>query len=142
MFDPRLMGGSKASEAPVMEFSYVHPPAEANEKMKSFFQASLPTRWSRFIANSHGNDDLFVQFTIELLRVDGGFSEMSSLVRGIIKMSKAFKSYIPSCVNYFPDGIKIVFFWYGRTLPVPGKSAEYHGRGNCIGRQSQNVVKR
>lgn len=47
-------------------------------------------------ANSHGNDDLFVQFTIELLRVDGGISEMSSLVRGTIKMSKAFKSYIPS----------------------------------------------
>ena len=128
----------KASEAPVMEFSYVHPPAEAKSGMKSFSKHPCPHDG----ANSHGNDDLFVQFTIELLRVDGGISEMSSLVRGTIKMSKAFKSYIPSWVNYFPDGIKMVFFGYGRTLPVPGKSAEYHGRGNCIGRQSQIVVKR
>lgn len=68
-----------------MEFSYVHPPAEAKSGMKSFSKHPCPHDG----ANSHGNDDLFVQFTIELLRVDGGISEMSSLVRGIIKMSKA-----------------------------------------------------
>ncbi len=72
------------------------------------FQASLPTQWSKFIANSHGNDDFLIQFTIELLRVDGGISKISSFVRG---HNQKIKTYITSCANYFPDGIKMCKVW-------------------------------